>query len=71
MNTFFVKNLQFAKDIDAAAKAAVKQHFVCCATCGDPIASSRGWLVATNKSKSQLQNEGIKVSSSKNSFSLS
>ena len=71
MNTFFVKNLQFAKTIDAAAKAAVKHHFVCCEMCGGPVATSKGWLVATNKSKSELQKEGIKVSSSENSSSLS
>jgi hypothetical protein len=66
MNQFFVKNKQIAFSLDNDAKEAKKFIFDCCVGCSNPVALSKGYVVKTSMTKSQLQKVGVLVSSSVN-----
>lgn len=63
MNTFFVKNREFAFSLDSNAKETVKVYHECCPSCDEGYAEERGFLVNTPLTRSELQKKGVMVSS--------
>lgn len=64
MATFFVKNQKVALSIDNNAQESKKQYFDCCPSCGRAVAEEKGFLVSTPLTKSELNKQGVLVSSS-------
>ena len=64
MKRFFIKNQEFARRVDSEYKPYIKKSYACCEACNKtPFAVEKGYLVKTNKTKKELKDEGILVSS--------
>jgi hypothetical protein len=67
-NTFFIKNLDFAKMVDTNAKPHTKREIlrsgVGCSCCPDWVINTDGFIVETNLSKKNLKAKGILASGS-------
>jgi len=73
-NTFFIKNLNFAKMVDTNAKPHTKKKVlrsgVGCSCCPDWVLTTNGFLVETDLSKKDLKAKGIFASSSEDIHGL-
>lgn len=63
MNQYFVKNREVALRLDPQAKETVKTHYHCCPSCDEGYAEEKGFLVSTPLTRSELQKQGVMVSS--------